>query len=271
MGFYRSVAVTVMTTAMAAAGAALLASGAQAQGAPARERLEPRLREVANALGLVRGPSTNEVYHEMNAVEYVAAGTMAEPAAGGAWTQYKVNRYTAGLTYYLPASRIDIERVGPSGQTERVIRVVDRANAWNEGEPGLQHTPAESGAAEWRRRLIWVTPQGFAWQFAVAKAPVTWGTEGGKRTMTINVEGAPMKAVLGADHRPERIETQVRHPVLGNTRLVATYSDYKDDGYDVFVPNRVVHTLGGRQVLDVTVSAVLTNPYMVYPQPPFIR
>lgn len=258
------------TMAAAVVAAAVLPVAAQAQ-APARERLEPRLREVANALGLVRGPSNNEVYHEMNGVEYVAAGTMAEPAARGAWAQYKVNRLTAGYSYYLPAARMDFERVGPSGQTERVIRVVDRTNAWNEGEPGLNHTPAEAGAADWRRKLIWITPQGFAWQFAVNKAPVTWGMEGGKRTMTITVEGEPMKAVLAADHRPERIETRVRHPVLGNTRLVATYSDYKDDGYDVFVPNRVVHTLGGRQVLDVTVSSVLSNPYMVYPRPSFVQ
>lgn len=260
---YRTMTVAVMA-------AVVLPLAAQAQ-APARERLEPRLREVANALGLVRGPSINEVYHEMNGIEYVAAGTMSEPAAGGAWTQYKVNRLTWGNSYYLPASRADIERVAPNGQTERVIRVVDRTNAWNEGEPGLNHTQAEAGAADWRRKLIWVTPQGFAWQFAVNKAPVTWGTEGGKRTMTITVEGAPMKAVLAADHRPERIETMVRHPVLGNTQLVATYSDYKDDGYDVFVPNRVVHTVGGRQILDVTVSAVLSNPYMVYPKPSFVQ
>ena len=48
-------------------------------------------------------------------------------------------------------------------------------------------------------------------------------------------------------------------------------SPLKDDGYDVFVPNRVVHTVGGRQILDVTVSAVLSNPYMVYPKPSFVQ
>jgi glyoxylase-like metal-dependent hydrolase (beta-lactamase superfamily II) len=57
----------------------------------------------------------------------------------------------------------------------------------------------------------------------------------------------------------ERVQTWIDNPVLGDTPVEVTYSDYRDFG-GVQFPARMVRTQGGHPVLDITVSEVRANP-----------
>ena len=64
--------------------------------------------------------------------------------------------------------------------------------------------------------------------------------------------------------RPENVAVKTPSGLLE-----ATYTDYKDfDNSDVYYPSRIVQTLNGEVVLDLTVSAGEGyNPYVIIPVP----
>jgi hypothetical protein len=93
--------------------------------------------------------------------------------------------------------------------------------------------------------------------------------EGGKPTYTVMVNGVPVKGVMGADMRPERVEMPIQHPVLGATVHAANYTGYKDwEGYEVFFPSRIVQTLGGKTTADIQITKYMTGVYLAFPIPP---
>ena len=77
-----------------------------------------------------------------------------------------------------------------------------------------------------------------------------------------------MKVALNAEFRPEVVEVRYRDRVM-----TTTYSEYrdlneKDYKADVFFPARIVQTVDGQTVLDLTVEKTNTyNPYIIIPVP----
>ena len=55
------------------------------------------------------------------------------------------------------------------------------------------------------------------------------------------------------------MQTWIDNPVLGDTPVETTFSDYRDFG-GVMFPGHIVRVQGGHPVLDLTVSAVKANP-----------
>ena len=55
------------------------------------------------------------------------------------------------------------------------------------------------------------------------------------------------------------MQTWIDNPVLGDTLVETTFSDYRDFG-GVSFPAHIVRTQGGHPVLDLTVSSVKANP-----------
>jgi hypothetical protein len=82
------------------------------------------------------------------------------------------------------------------------------------------------------------------------------------------LNGALVKVTLNAEHRPERVELRYRDRVM-----TTTYSEYgdlneKDYKADVFFPARIVQTVDGQTVLDLTIQKTNTyNPYIIVPVP----
>ena len=101
----------------------------------------------------------------------------------------------------------------------------------------------------------------------------------------VQINGQSYKATLGADKRPERIETMLTLPG-GSKKIVATYADYRTgeapdagsaqatgkealDKYHsgTYWPSRIVQDVDGGKVLDITSPEGWANPYVVFPEP----
>jgi hypothetical protein len=223
--------------------------------------------QAADALGMVRGLGEN-IFDAVNRIEFNFAGVAYVPVHGASWKEVKIPSATLQISYHQAASRLIIDRVDAAGAKAHAIEVVDGPYAWNEQTPGVGGVPAMQSVAE-RARWIWLTPQGFIYQVEQAGPQRTKiGKSHGKTTLSVTIDGEPVTATLGADHRPELIEAKIRDPDLGTTNLTIEYSGYKDfDYYGIMFPSHITAKLGGHPELDVTVTSFLTHTYFLFPKP----
>jgi hypothetical protein len=286
---------TVLLATAAMAAAALGAPGTAAQGwGPnvAAKDIDPTIRAAAEVMGMVRTRAL--VIGQVNLPEYSGKGAMVDVEAATPGPAVEVSRYNYAVAVHVPAARLDFE--GP--QTPRTIRVVKGNRAWNEAwsddKTKLSTTPSDK--AGYRGQMMWVQPHAFlhAAAFASGKKcldgkactiPLRIAQENGKAVVELEINGHGYKATMGADKRPEHIETMIT--LNGAARkVVATYTDYRtgeapDAGFGTsygqgaldkyhsgtYWPSRVVHEVGGMKVLDLTVAEGWANPYMVFPDP----
>src|SRR5439155_18788774 len=83
--------------------------------------------------------------------------------------------------------------------------------------------------------------------------------------MMVRLEG-----MLNDQNLVERIETWIANPVLGDIKLEAVFSDYKDFA-GVKFPTRILHRLAGYPVLDLTITDVMPNAPVALDVPASIR
>jgi hypothetical protein len=243
-------------------------------------------------MGMVRTRAL--VIGQVNLPEYSGKGTMVDIEAATPGAAVEVSRYNYAVAIHLPAARLDFE--GP--QTLRTIRVVKGNRAWNEAwsddKTKLSTTPSDQ--AGYRGQMMWVQPHAFlhAAAFASGKkcldgkactTPVKIAQENGKTVIELAINGHTYKAIMGADKRPETIETMLALPG-GAKKLVASYADYRtgekpDAGYGLaegkdaldrfhsgtYWPSRLVHVLDGAKVLELTLTEGWANPYQIFPDP----
>ena len=229
---------------------------------------------AAEVLGMVRGPQRNT--RGVNKIEVVASGTMAERAADGTWRDYKVKRITEAVDFVIPAARVDVERSGSSGGTQRQIEVVAETRAWDEEKPGINGTPVTNSVDD-RLRMIWLTPQGAMWGAlrAAEKDGVKLANEAGHLAISYSLNGEPIKLLLDAKLLPEKVQLQAHSSRYGDTTLEATYTGYKDfaatpvvpEGFLAPCPSRITYKAAGRTIRDLTVSDCEINPYVIFPLP----
>jgi glyoxylase-like metal-dependent hydrolase (beta-lactamase superfamily II) len=107
---------------------------------------------------------------------------------------------------------------------------------------------------------IWMTPHGFLKAAAENSATAKVTTTGGKRAISFPAFGGKhtVTGTLNDQNLVERVETLVDNPVLGDTPVEFTYSDYKDFG-GVKFPTRIVRREAGHPTLDLTISTVQPN------------
>lgn len=227
------------------------------------------IKTAAEALGMVRGTARRT--DSINTVQFSGSGTMSDLGTDGEWTSSEITTATVGMSYSIPAMRWDMERVGADDEVSRTIYVVRDGEAWDERLPGIGATPAMDQVAA-RLRQIWLTPHGIirAAVEAEAEAPgsVRLDTQDGRSRLTVEIDSRSFSTILDADNRPERVETTIEHPKLGDTVVVATYADYIDwPKLDVYFPSKITHTTGGHTTLNLIVSSFYQNPYVVFPTP----
>jgi hypothetical protein len=286
---------TVLLATAAMAAAALGAPGAAAQGwGPnvAAKDIDPTIRAAAEVMGMVRTRAL--VIGQVNLPEYSGKGTMVDVEAATPGPAVEVSRYNYAVAVHVPAARLDFE--GP--QTPRTIRVVKGNRAWNEAWSGdktkLGTTPSDQ--AGYRGQMMWVQPHAFlhAAAFASGKkcldgkactTAIKIAQENGKTVIELAINGHTYKAIMGADKRPETIETMLAL-AGGAKKLVASYVDYRtgekpDAGYGLaegkdaldrfhsgtYWPSRLVHALDGAKVLELTLTEGWANPYQIFPDP----
>jgi hypothetical protein len=240
------------------------------------------VQAMSDALGEFRHSDTHP--RVVKGISFIANGTMADLQAKEPWPQYKVSKLTTEITYYTftqgvvksPGVRWDFTLINPQRQTERRILAAAGDSAWDEATPGGTVSPTTDTATN-RLQQIWWTPHGLLWAALTSNEKslvkgVSVADEGGKKVLTIPIEGLPAKVTLGADNRPEKVESRIKHPLLGEIGVEINYSGYRDfEHYSVFFPTHIVEKFGGHTVLDLTVTEFHTNPYIVFPVPSNIQ
>ena len=124
-----------------------------------------------------------------------------------------------------------------------------------------------------RTTQIWLTPHGFIKAAQAGQAAVRAETVRGVRKSVITVTTPLMvrlEGVLNDQNLVERIETWLANPVLGDIKLEAIFSDYKDFA-GVKFPTRILQRSAGYPVLDLTITDVTPNPAVALEVPASIR
>jgi glyoxylase-like metal-dependent hydrolase (beta-lactamase superfamily II) len=211
---------------------------------------------------------------QVNSVEFSGAGRWYQfgqaPAPGTAWPQFDVSKYTATVNYATPAARVQMtrlqtiepNRVRPMPVEQRPDQYVSGTAAWNMAPPAgaAPDTPPvatpQPAAVEERIMEIWTTPHGFLKAAAANNATSTPKDGGSEVTFTSGKN--KYVGTINAQNDLTSVQTWIDNPVLGDTEVLFTYSDYKDFG-GVRFPGRILRVQGDHPVLDLTVSSVTTN------------
>lgn len=259
---------------------ALAAPALEAQQAPDLKRV---LYDMANSLGMLR--TVNELDSLMT-VEAWGRGTMRAVGAT-IGPEVQIKSYYAQIAYDFPGMRVEIVRA--DGQRE--IQVVSGTHAWNEIdkfgaglEPGWGSAVPAMDAVTERLLRLWTTPFGVVKAARAAGEKTKVGVENGATVVTFpfvngkpeqtsylmvgELEGTPVKVTLDANRRPARVELRFRNRLYVTT--FSNYGDLNEADYkaDIFVPARVVRTVDGQTVLDLTIDKTNTyNPYVIMPVP----
>ena len=199
---------------------------------------------------------------QVNAIEFSGTGRWYQfgqaPAPNLPWPQFDVSSYTATINYATPAARVQMTRkqtiepgrVRPAPVEQRPDQYVSGTTAWNlapgaapNAAPVAQPQPA---AVEERVMEIWTTPHGFLKAALVNNATST-PSEGGSE-VTFSSGKNKYVGIINAQNEVTRVQTWIDNPVLGDTEVVFTYSDYKDVG-GVRFPSRIQRVQGEHPVL----------------------
>lgn len=250
--------------------------------------LKKVLYSMANSLGMLR--TVNEVDSVMT-VEAWGRGTMREVVGGKIGPEIQLKSVYAQIAYDFPGMRV--ETVRADGQ--RQIQVVSGTHAWNEIdkiggglEPGWgSAVPAMDRVTE-RLLGLWMTPFGVVKAAVAAGEKAKVGTENGATVVTFplvngkpeqtsylvvgELAGAPVKVTLDANSRPARAELRFQNRTYVTT--FEKYGDLNESDYkaDIFVPARIVRTVDGQTVLDITIDKTNTyNPYIIMPVPASVQ
>jgi len=211
---------------------------------------------------------------QVNSIEFSGTGKWFQfgqaPAPNLPWPQFDVSSYTATIDYGAPAARVQMTRkqtieagrVRPAPIEQRPDQYVSGMTAWNLAPPAGAAANAapvaqpQLAAVEERVMEIWTTPHGFLKAAAANNATSTPGEGGSEVTFTAGKN--KYVGTINAQNEVTRVQTWIDNPVLGDTEVLFTYSDYKDfDG--VRFPSRITRVQGEHPVLDLTITSAKAN------------
>ncbi len=170
---------------------------------------------------------------------------------GQPWPVFRNKTYTRTVDFEAPAYRID-----------RVPEPPDLQRRGGGLAPAQTQTVIFNANTPWPQQLqIWMTPSGFLKTAASSNATVKPQTMGGKKYQVVTFTGknnAKVNGYINEQNTVEKVETWIDDPMLGDTLLEVSYSDYKDFG-GVKFPAKIVQKQAGLPILDLTVTDVKAN------------
>jgi glyoxylase-like metal-dependent hydrolase (beta-lactamase superfamily II) len=203
----------------------------------------------------------------VNSIQYSGTGMSAfvgqALTAGQEWPRRELAGFTRTINYEQRSSRDELNFAQPVFGGQQQNTQVNGDKAWNVGATG----PApQLAAAEERQLDIWLTPHGFV-KGAIAAGDATMSEAEGASVISFTALGKHrVNGTINAQNLVTQVETIIANPVLGDTAVVANYSDYKDFG-GVQFPAKILVTLGGFPSWDLTINKVTPNAPLDLPVP----
>jgi glyoxylase-like metal-dependent hydrolase (beta-lactamase superfamily II) len=175
--------------------------------------------------------------------------------AGEAWPRRDLSKFTRTIDYEQRAARDEMSFAQPVFGGQQQTQAVNGDRAWNVGPQG----PApQLAAAEERQLHIWLTPHGFLRAAREAGNATLMESEGANVVSFTALGKYPVQGTINAQNQVARVATTIANPVLGDTEIVATYSNYRSfDG--VQFPARIEIAQGGFPLWELDITEVSTN------------
>lgn len=187
-----------------------------------------------------------------------------------AWPAFDVSAYSASINYDAPAARIQMTRkqvvepgrLRPAPVDQTVDQYISGTAAWNMAPPAGAAAGAppaaqpQPAAVEERTMEIWSTPQGFlkaALANNAASQPAGSGSD-----VTFTAGNHKYVGTINGQNQVEKVQTWINNPILGDTLVETTFSDYRDFNGTQF-PAHIARAQGGYPVLDLMVSSTTVN------------
>ena len=242
-------------------------------------------KTVLDAASAALGAST------LKSIEFSGRGSdyiFGQPYDGNSpWPRFALPAMTKTIDFVTPAIRDDRRRqqvqnpplgggFQPLVGELRQIWVLSGTYAWDVVGANTVAAAAERdfrSAVDGRLAQIWLTPHGFVKGAIGGGATARTETIRGVKKTIVSFTAsnkATFEAIIDPQNLVERIETWFTSPVLGDTKLEAVFSSYKDFG-GVKFPTRIVQREGGYPVLDLTVTDVKPNVAVAIDVPANIR
>jgi len=186
-------------------------------------------------------------------------------SAGKEWPRRQLTSYTRTINYQQKSSSEQLNFAQPTFPSQQQNAEVSGDKAWNVGANGAP--VAQPANVEPRQLQIWLTPHGFLKAALQASDATLTKAADGTSVVAFTAMGKyKLTGTIDSANMVTKVETTIADPVLGDTPLVATYSDYKDYN-GVKFPTKIVQTQGGHEVWDILVTAVQINPPADLPVP----
>ena len=195
---------------------------------------------------------------------------------GGAWPKITLHSMIRTIDFDSTSMRDEIvlSRAEPQGGggypmsgQQRNDQFVSGDLAWN--QTGTTATPNPISVSD-RLHQLWITPHGVL-KAAQRNGATSYPSGGGGSVISFTQPGDLQATItIGADGLVKQVDSSFPHPVLGDTRAVTVYSDYRDvDG--IKFPMHVRQSMGGFPVLDLDIKEVQANVGVAIPIPEAAR
>jgi hypothetical protein len=198
-------------------------------------------------------------------IQYSGAGMNAffgqALTAGEEWPRREMGSYIKTINYDQKSARDEMSFTMPvfGGQMQNMQ--VNGDKAWNVGPAGPVPQFAGSGAypvlspADERQLHIWLTPHGFL-KGALAAGDATLTEGEGYNMVSFTALGKyKLDGTIDGESHVTRVETTIPNPVLGDTKLAANYSAYRDFNGIQF-PGKIQIDQGGFPLWDLNITTV---------------
>ncbi len=184
-------------------------------------------------------------------------------AAGEPWPVRELSGFTETINYDQKSAKVDLNFAQPTFGGQQQNTEVNGDKAWNVGPNG----PApQIAAAEQRQLMIWLTPHGFVKAGLAAGDATLSGSEAAPVVSFTTMGQYRLVGTFDAQNLLTKIETKRPDPVLGDAEIVATFSDYKDNG-GVKFPSKMAVSEGGFPSWELNTAKVTPNAPADLPVP----
>ena len=145
--------------------------------------------------------------------------------AGEAWPRRELSSFTRTINYEQRSMRDELSFAQAVFGGQQQNQQINGDKAWSVGAAGA--TP-QLAAADERQLHIWLTPHGFLKAAMAAGDATLTSAEGGNMISFTALGKFRVEGEIDSNNHVTQVKTMIPNPVMGDTEVVANYSDYRD-------------------------------------------